>query len=366
MSIFIVTCLLFFLPLLVLPFTYNPFEVPKIILAQIGIWVLLFLVVWQNPKAILDNLDKKRISLLVGLFGLSIIHLVFLKGESTFLGNQFRLQGIWLLWNLIIFALISSSISLQRVKKWVFSLSFFGLFLSSVLLFNSATNRSIGTLGEPNALAGAALFLWPFSFFTLKMPYKLLSFFGAFLIIFLADSRSGLIAFSLQILIFILVKKLNVSYIKSFLIVVILLTLSLIFPILEGGGWYENRGEIWSTAFSAGLSSPIIGNGFGNIAKSLENASLSLGNNVHYQFVDSAHNFLLDFWVQGGAIGLGLILILLFLTIQEIVRQKDLLRSMLLTGLLAVMLFNPVSVVTLISFWWLIGFGLVNQDHPNV
>jgi O-antigen ligase len=149
----------------------------------------------------------------------------------------------------------------------------------------------------------------------------------------------------------------NFAIAKTVIISIILIAFSLILPILEGGGWFENRSEVWSTALSAGLQRPIYGSGFGNIEYTLKEASRLINNNIQYQYVDSSHNFILDFWVQGGLLGTVLILSTIFLTLLGLTRKKDRLLLSSFLGVLTVMGFNPVSVVTLLALWYLIGQG---------
>src|SRR5581483_8960777 len=130
------------------------------------------------------------------------------------------------------------------------------------------------------------------------------------------------------------------------------------FPFIENKGPFENRGEVWKTAFLSGLEAPLVGHGFGNVEKALKETSMRIGNNIRFQYVDSSHNILLDYWTEGGILGLGLLLIFLFLSFREYIQhhEKSLLAPLL--GICTVMLFNPVSVVTLVAFWFLIGQGV--------
>lgn len=134
-----------------------------------------------------------------------------------------------------------------------------------------------------------------------------------------------------------------------------LLLLALFLPFQESFGFFENRSDIWQTAIAAGFKSPVIGHGFGNIQEPMRETAVELNNNVQYQVVDSAHNFLLDFWIQGGTVGLAAVLILIYLTIKSFIRHKKIIELTAFLGLMTAMLFNPVSVVNLLAFWWLIG-----------
>lgn len=354
MPTYLLAFLLFFLPLVVLPFGISPYEIPKVILAEVGIEALLFYRLFQKGKLELP-FSGFRLFSVFALVALTFTQLIFLRTETSFFGNNFRLQGIFLLWHMIIFSVLSSSVKLN-LNPWIFYLSGIGLTLSVLILGDNGTGRLIGTLGEPNALAAAVVFLWPFIFFVSKLPVKILTLFIAIFIVLLSGSRSGLVAFFIQGLFLLVSQKINLG--KAVMGGLIILALSFSLPFIEGGGWYENRAEVWQAALAAGWENPIFGGGFGNIEKLLPEGSKIVGNNARYQYVDSAHNIFLDFWVQGGLIGLFILGFLLKQAFGSFISQSKKIELTILLGLLAALSFNPVSVAALVQFWWLLGQGL--------
>lgn len=354
----IVFILLFFLPLLVVPFS-SPFEAPKVILAEILIEVLTFSFFIRTSREVIIKIAKSpKVRLIFGLVILSLIHLIFFRSPITFFGNPFRLQGVFLLWHLLIFSVISSSIKLDQIPKFVYLISLLGLFLGTLIMGGNEAGRAVGTLGEPNALAGAAIFIWPFAWFyriPSKFPIKWIYLLIVLVVIFLSGSRSGLLALAIQV-IFLTLTSLR-STTKSTILCLILIALGFILPLVEGGGWFENRSQVWSTALISGLQNPIFGSGFGNMEYTLKQTSRLINNNIQYQYVDSSHNFLLDFWVGGGILGLILIISILYISLLGLTRSKNRLLLCAFLGVLTVMSFNPVSVVTLLAFWFLIGQG---------
>lgn len=348
--------LLFFLPLLVVPFGYSYFEFPKVICAQVLIEVLFV------TKLIKGKLYKPKFfspSLLIPsflLFLLTIIDLIFMRTQTTFWGNTFRFQGIFLLWHLLLLALISSQMKMPKIPFVVFLLSLVGLLGGSLTMGTNQAGRVIGTLGEPNALAASGIFLFPFLFFAAQRKIvKLGCFLLVLSLVLLSGSRAGLVALIIQAVFLLLSRFARVKW--ALLVCLLLLGLSLTFPFIENSGWYENRSEVWWSAIVAGSFNPILGAGFGNVEEALLRTSQLLNNNLRFQYVDSSHNFLLDFWVEGGIVGVLLIGFLLFKTFKNFVLQGRKIELMVLLGVITVMLFNPVSVVTLVQFWWLIGQG---------
>ena len=316
--------LLFFLPFIFIPITSLNFEIPKVILAEILI-EFLFVFLILKSKFLVKKIQKKL------LIPIVIIFLLSLNLSGSFFGNEFRMQGIFLLWHLMLFALISSVYKLKILDfKYLKYLLIAELILGFMIGF-TVDGRIVGTIGEPNALASFAVFLLPFSG----------NFILSIIVIFLTGSRAGLIAFVIGIIALFLVKrkfKLN----KIVLICVTLILFSLLVPFVTNPeSIYENRSEIWKTAIQTGLKSPILGNGFGNI---------ELGPRI-----DSSHNIILDWWVQGGTVGLTAFLSLVYFTIKNFLYKNKTLYLISFLGLFTTMLFNPASVVNLIAFWWLIG-----------
>lgn len=350
MSAYIVFFLLFFLPLLVLPLTNSPFEAPKVILAEILIEILLFisLITRGVPKS--DQPRKTHLFLVISLFLLSLISLISLRTPTTFFGNPFRLQGVFLLWHLLIFSIISKNIKLDHLPKFLFLLALLGLLIGALIMGGNEAGRAVGTLGEPNALAGAAIFIWPFAFLNPLSPLITL------IILILSGSRSGLLAFAIQVIFLSLITLRSTTVARIVILCLILMVSSLILPFTQTEShWAENRSEVWKTALFAGLQSPIFGSGFGNMEFTLKDTSKLINNNIQYQYVDSSHNFLLDYWVQGGILGLILIISTLYFTLLGLIRRKNILLLCSFLGILTVMSFNPVSVVTLLTFWFLVG-----------
>lgn len=362
--------LLFLLPLVVLPIGNSFFEIPKVIIFEFLTEVLLVLYLLKSKKADLFNTDKKLLLIAGFLLILSIVHLILFNAQISFFGNPFRRQGIFLLWHLVILALINSRMIIKRYSV-VALLSSLVLLGSIFIVGTDQSGRAVGTLGEANSLAAVAVYIWPFLFFTgfFRQGGKAVQAFSVIfvgLVIYFSGSRSGLLALLIQLLFLFLLKVMHRSIAVSLIICIVVLLATLSLPFIEGGGWFENRAEIWQTAFLSGLESPVFGHGFGNITDSLKQTSIELNNNAQYQFIDSGHNFLLDYWIQGGALGLISILLLIYFSIRGLVYQEKMTELIAYLGILVAISFNPSSVVILVAFWWLIsqGFSAVKPIKP--
>lgn len=359
MSSGIVFFLLFVVPFIILPFGITQFENPKVILAQFVILLLLLVQLFTNSLRL--RLQPIYVFLYVSIFLLTIIDLLFLKTNSAFFGNLFRMQGTFLLWFLLLFSLLSSKISLNTISPIVYVVI---LGIEAILLFFLPINESgryVGTLGEPNALAAFAIFVWPFFFFSVKkfgkkeIIYGIATSISVGIILFLSSSKSALIALIVQIL-FVILQKKNVSAKKAFIVCIVVYMVSYLLPFFQQTP-YENRVQIWQSAIIAGTKNPLFGWGIGNMEIALHQSSQLLGLPVVDYYVDSTHNIFLDWWVAGGIVGLEIFVGFIILSFTSFLKTKQFRNSTLLLGMLTVLSFNPASIVGLLGLWWLIGQG---------
>ncbi|MBI4059059.1 O-antigen ligase family protein [Candidatus Microgenomates bacterium] len=350
---FIALFLLFILPLIFVPFIPFGFETPKVVIAELLIETGIVITVLKKDFS-LRHFHPTQLKLILALIILAVFQSML--GPTDFLGNVFRHQGVFLLWHLLLWSLMATQFDLKIPKNLPLITLVLLLTSSAFLLGGNQAGRAFGTLGEPNALATTTVFILPFLLFNLKWFYPILGAILAFGIIFLSGSRSGLEALLTELLFLILIK-IRLATTKAFAVCLILLAISLTTPLIEGGSWFENRAEVWQTALQSGLESPLFGHGFGNMEQAFHETAVRLNNNIQYQVVDSAHNFLLDWWVQGGTLGLVIFLSTLSLSLKNLLVRHDLALLAASLGLLVSLSFNPVSVVNLAAFWWLIGQG---------
>ena len=353
--------LLFLLQFIYFPIGVSYFETPKVYLAQIGIFILLLIAIFRPQQFRFISYPKPYLFTFIAIIVLSFVHILFMLTETTFFGNEFRLQGVFLLWMLLAWAILSSRIQFERLLHPLFLFGcLFAQLLFALLIDGEGANRAIGTVGEPNALAATVLFIWPFLYFSKKdvplwMKYAALAM--VFFTIFVSGSRSGMIAFMLQ-LIFLLLARTNLSLIKSVIISFVLLLITYGLPFLPQSNLYEQRSEIWQAAIIAGGVSPIVGNGFGNTEGVLQDVVNNLNTNLRGSYIDSSHNIFLDWWVQGGTIGFIIFSFLIGRTFFSFIKRKHIQNLTLFLGLIAALSFNPASIISLIALWWLIGQGI--------
>lgn len=368
MAVYIVFALLFLLPFIVFPFGVSYFETPKIFVAQCLIQLLLLTQILRKDFRI-NDLDKRLLLLCGGFFVLSIVNYFLYPSSVAFFGNVFRLQGIYLFWHFLIFTILSVRIGILDRGKLFFLGAMSLELVSALALGQAASGRYYGTLGEAHSLAAFALFLFPVALFSpIKLPknqrtlFSFAGFFLAFVLILLSGSRSGMIGLFIECFFLLLTFKTSIR--NALIIGVILFAGSLLLPFFTPQERWENRRDVWITGAIAGWEKPISGWGVGNIEVAYKSVAPKVPNLIRYQYVDSSHNFFLDSFIQGGVIGLGIILGILYIGINKFIGDKNKRNLMILLGLVSVMSFNPVSVTILIVFWWVVGqgFGKVTSN----
>lgn len=365
---YITVFLLFFLPLIVIPLGYSFFEIPKVLIAEtliLTVSVYLFLKHSHN----LFCFKRKFFYLISAIFVLSLIDLLFFRTSVTLFGNIYRLQGVFSLWNLLILSLlIAPNTNLKILPKKLLLIPLGGLFATVFIYGTDVRGKYVGSLGDANSLAATAVFIWPFVYFRSEHRIvKIVSLLIAITTIAISGSRTGILALALQLIILLGTRIFKLNLIKTVSATAILLLFSLLTPFFDQPGMFENRAEIWKTALTNpynqyqngnfSFTALFIGRGFGNIEQVLPQLSVALDNNVRFQYVDSAHNIFLDWWIQGGLIGIIILFWLTHSTIKTYLDHNDQMLTIAFLGILATLLFNPLSFVNLMQFWWLIGFS---------
>jgi O-antigen ligase len=367
---YLIFFLLFLLQFVFIPIGASFFEGSKVYIFELIVFLLILLQLFSKKSFSFKHYNTGFLIVSGILLLVAGYHLVFHQSATIFFGNQFRLQGTLLLWLLLIFTFLSAQVNFDKKIHKIF---IFGIivvqFLCTIFFIGVGSDRPVGSLGEPNALAATMLFMWPFLFFPRPKQKKewLFAVGGMILvasIIFLTGSRSGLIALGVQCLFLFSIYGFYGRILLPTLIAIMLLFASYITPFLSHDE-YENRAEIWVSALHAGSSSPIVGVGFGNAEYSLHASNVKLHNHLPGYYVDSSHNIFLDWFVQTGIIGLGVLLFLVGKTLLIFIQEKHVRNITLLLGIITALSFNPASIVSLVALWWLIGQGCVQPREKK-
>lgn len=355
--------IVFFL-LFIIPFAITPFgistETPKVVMGELGIILLLIASLFSQSMKI--SLNKRQLFLYLGILVVTMIDALFLKTSISLQGNAFRMQGVISVWFLLLFSYLSANASFKKVPWFLYAVLLAVELTAMVFLSVDENHRYVGTLGEPNATGAYALLLWPFSYFAVKKfgtreKVGMLIVLGMVgIILALTNSRSAIIAFGIQI-VFIFLKRINVSTVKTAVVCVLLYFTSYILPFFDHTP-FENRVQIWQSALAANNQNLLFGHGFGNLEKALHMSAQRIGLMVQYTYVDSAHNIFLDWWVAGGIIGVLLLVSIVYLSFVKFMREHNERELVLFLGTITVLSFNPASIAGLLAFWWLMGQGM--------
>lgn len=361
------TYLLFFLiPLIVIPGLNLRFEPPKVLLSEFLIELMVIFSLLTG-RFNLKRASKPLAVLLSGLFFLSLFHLSLNPTKDGLFGNIFRLQGTILFWHFLFLALLAQNVYFYLKEKYVYLAGFIAIFSGGLVSGTNSAGRWIGSLGEPNALGAIMVFLFPFVFLSFKSIWiRAIGVIGALGVINFTESKSALIALTLELLFLGLIKLFKGKFLPAVIICSIFLILALGLPIIERAYFlktnngpmnfrFEDRAQIWQAALASGFDSPLIGTGIESIQGQIHKYAVKLNFNAQYQVIDSSHNLILDFWVWGGIVGLGLFGVLGVIAVKEMAQKRMLLELTVFLGLLTVLSFNPATVTILAAFWWVIG-----------
>lgn len=348
--------LLFGLPFLVIPFGLSQFEAPKVI-ATILFVAILFL-------AQIRHLLKGVFHLFFFLFlaGLALYHLFYpIFPDHLLWGNAWRPQGTIVYLSLFLLFLVSLKLH-QNISQYT-KVAFFALialFAATLIIGPGESFRFIGTLGEPTALGATVLFIFPFTTINNSKRNRVISLILASVLVLLTGSRGVLLGFAAECIILLFLKHRLLLSLASFSFVLVYI-LSLAAPFMpkeqpkDLSQRFENRAEIWSISAKAGLDSPWIGTGFGSAQDAISNKAWEVKDFTRFQPIDHAHNLFLNWWLMSGLAGVTVLITLIALSVKNLIAAKSWVLLSALVGLIIVQSFNPVSIVTLVHFWWLLG-----------
>ncbi len=373
MAVFLIYLIIFFVPLLVLPEVSLRFEPPKVLLTEFLIDVLIVYCIFSGKFSV-KRINKLFLSLIGGLFLLSLGHLLLDPDKQNLFGNIFRLQGTILFWHLLALSIIAQNIWFSFKHKYIYLVSFIAICILAFISGTNSAGRLIGSLGEPNSLGAVTILIVPFVILSFKSLWmRLPTILIALGVINFTESKSALIALFLELIFMLLIKITRGKYLLSFGICFALMILSLGFPIAERNYFlstntnplnfrFEDRAQIWNAALVAGSENPVLGSGIESVQDRIHQTAMKLNFDAQYQAIDSSHNIFLDYWVWGGMIAIFLIFSLIILAVTNMSKEKMLVELSVLLGLLTVLSFNPLTVTILAAFWFVLGRSFVKTE----
>ncbi len=370
MSSWLIRALIFLLPLFFWPSPVK-FELAKIFLFfSAGFFLVIYLLTNFNLKTFekyFKNLDKVWF-LWVGILFLStLINQNFPYG---FLEGGYRHQSVIFFFLLGLFVLIAKNLDAKDAKnilKWaslaiiIETLIIYSQWLA--IKFNlpilSYNQRPIGTIGEPNAVAGFLALGLPILAFTFQQP--LIPILAVILAILLTGSKAGILAVIAEFVVFVSFWQKKFPYKRLILITFLVLTIAVgIFDVyLERyESPFENRWLIWNLGIKAIQEKPILGYGAEGIIKVYDQEFRQINLTLEELAVDRSHNLFLDITLFSGIIGLVIFSLWLWEIIQKLLKRRSWV-LIPLVGFLVFSFFQPVGV----THWFYLIF-LISLANP--
>jgi O-antigen polymerase len=354
-SRFIVQALIFLLPFFFWPSPVK-FELAKIFLFfSAGFFLVIYLLTNFNLKTFeryFKNLDKIWF-LWVGILFLStLINQSFPDG---FLLGGYRHQSVLFFFILGLFVLIikeQKTESLRQILKWASlaiileTLIIFGQWLAIKFNFPilSYNQRPIGTIGEPNAVAGFLVLGLPILVTSFSQP--LIPFLAVILAVLLTGSKAGILAILAELIISVFLWKKEIPYKKLILAtaLILIVLLGILGVYLEKGeSHFENRWLIWNLGIKAVQEKPILGYGAEGIIAVYDKEFKQIDLTLEGLAIDRSHNLFLDIALFSGLMGLTVFYLWLWRVSQKLIKKKSWVLASLI-GFLVFSFFQPIGV----------------------
>lgn len=377
---FLIYVLILLVPLAYSYSFYNPYELPKflVFIFLVGVMLIIGIILLIKRKIVFPNDFLTRlvifylwVNLLADIFGLDF--------KTSILGSEYRHQGLILLGGMIIlfFVIKSREKDGGQVIKSQKAIAISNILTASFALYQIVSHycfniniplyngRIVGTMGNPNSLAGYLAITLPFvlnlDYPKISFLFKILFTFLNLLVIYFTGSRAGLLIFLFVLLGYNFKNfwRIKEKY-KAFKVVLFIIFLTFVFSqktniffvlknsfinFLSRNSIYENRLLIWSEGLKAVKKRPILGYG-------QENFELIFPKERHMK-VDNAHNLFLEILISSGITGLIVYLLIIF---EVYKRSSPVLRSSLI-AFLTCSQFNPLSIAEIMIFWILVSMA---------
>lgn len=345
-------------------FAYSKigYEGTKIYIFLILSFLAVFDILFYKFKILIKSLNK------LDLIYLSWVGIILLSSTlgihpvESILGGSYRHQGVIFFFSLWVIGKLTLFKN-EKYKKVLDKVIIYSLLVQGVLVIiqtvfkiNLLNGRAIGTLGEPNAVAG--FFILGIYFFLKdkkKISYYSIIDSLILLIIFIATvltkSRIGILSFCLvTILSFFSLHKLgDVKKGLLFLLFGLIVTLSLILinrPVSE----FENRLLFWKLAISQIQKKPILGFG-AESGEEVFNIAFKENEMPLYELiVDRSHNIIIDVILWSGLLGLSVFIYWIYKVFILLILSKETLKIYSIIGFLIFSFLQPLGVIHWLFF----------------
>lgn len=300
------------IPLISTPTNYEGLKV---------LWFLiggLFIFLYSLSKHKLSSVNKSEKLFIAWVFLLLTSSLLGLHPTDSILGNSYRHQGVifFLLFWMIFLQLreLFNDKDLQLLKKILVGIAVAQVVIAIIqiaLNINLINGRPVGTIGEPNALAGFLVLVNIFLVYSKDNNSKL--FCGIlFLGVILTQSMTGIFSFLIVYPIY-FISKLRLKRLRKlsfillpFIPLLLLIVLIIFQPTFFFQGKFENRPLLWKLALEAIEKRPILGYGAESTQAIYELSFIKKEMPLYGLNIDRSHNIFLDIALWSGLVGLGI------------------------------------------------------------
>jgi hypothetical protein len=327
------------------------YEEPKVLTFLVASFLaVIYLLIFQKKGlGEMTKADK------IYFFWIGILGLASLSGphpQDSILGGSYRHQGVLFFIGLGVLGKIVRGMS----GKWQIVLSrliTLGALLQGILIIYQYLSgglyfdRPLGSLGEPNAIAGYLILATYFASFV--VPKKALLY--IFLIALMTKSRIGILINTLVISVLQWEpnKKLHYLYIA----LIILLGIFILPFERRYDSFTEDRAKYIKYGFEEYLKKPLIGYGAETGEYVYANYYFKRNIDLRPLVIDRSHNLILDILMWSGALGL---ILFIYWTV-EVFRSLDTTKRLVFLGFFVYSMLQPLSVVHWVYFAVLINFS---------
>lgn len=287
---------------------YGAYEGPKIFWLWIGGF---FLSGWWIIRMIRSRFPKIGAGakwFLLWILALSIASIAGIHPVDSILGGSYRHQGVLFFFTLFLVFLTLGTLSL-KYKRVLGMLLACGVVLESLIILwqriAAWTARPLGTLGEPNAVAGfLAIGLFWIASSDFPKRVRLLLYILTVAAIVATESRTGIVSMLIIFLGFAWLRN------KKMRIVGILGIIVFCFFLVKGittarpPSVYESRPLFWQLGIREIAARPILGYGAESGEVIYDRAFKQINVRLIDFMVDRSHNLFLDVTLWSGIVGL--------------------------------------------------------------
>jgi hypothetical protein len=338
---------------------YGAYEGPKVFWLWLGGFVLS--VVWAVRIILIRPLpiSKSGRWFLLWLFVLGVAGVAGIHPIDSLVGGNYRHQGL-----LFFFTLFLAGETIRQLtdshRRMLHTLIGFGIVVETVIVLQQKIfdliHPPLGTLGEPNAVAGflAVGLIWIATLPHVKVWLRKVLYFLTLIAIVVTDSKTGMaaalfISIGLGIQALLKVSNRTIRLLLTGMgIVFVAISCMYLYSLIQKANPappFENRAVYWKLGIGEFAKRPLLGYGLESTDVLYENAFKAIGVDFYQLMIDRSRNIVLDIVLWSGVIGLVAFGLWIY---QSVRRVAGINKYYIFIGLSAWMVFaffQPIGVV---------------------